>query len=51
MLMMGAEKRKRVMPRHLMTAMVQLGIIPIRVLEGIPDLRAKDKAIFNKLEM
>jgi hypothetical protein len=33
-LMMGAEKRKRVMPRHLMTAMVQLGIIPIRVLEG-----------------
>ena len=31
-LMMEREKKKRVMPRHLMSALVQIGVIPLSIL-------------------
>ncbi len=32
-LVMARENKKRIMPRHLMTAMVQIGIIPLSVVK------------------
>ena len=33
-LMMEREKKKRVQPRHLLTALVQTGVIPLNILRA-----------------
>lgn len=43
---MKAEKKKRVMPRHIMTSMVSLGVIPMNIVRSMP-FSEKDKLIFE----
>lgn len=45
-LMMGREKKKRLMPRHIMVAMVSLGLIPYNIIRSMP-LSEKDQEVFT----
>jgi len=42
---MTRDNKKRVMPRHLMCAMVQLGIIPIDLIKSLPLSNREQKTI------
>jgi hypothetical protein len=45
-LMMKNEKKKRVNPRHIMSAVVQAGIVPLHVVRGFTD-RNKELAFLD----
>lgn len=47
-LVMKTERKKRVMPRHIMTSMVSLGFIPMNIIRSMP-LSDKDKQIFEQI--
>ena len=46
-LMMEREKKKRVQPRHLLTALVQTGVIPLNILRAYAS--DQEKALIEQM--
>jgi len=47
-LMMEREKKKRVQPRHLLTALVQIGVIPLNILRAQANTE-EEKALIDQM--